>query len=347
VRVSGNAEFAAAVSGWSKVEKLYYRERYIWENGAGRTESCYMGIKEDGSVLATDGSLSGWSDVKEIYYDWQGVVGVTHDGRVLAEGDWQDASFLTNLTNVEALVYGDIQPVWGCLKKDGTVKFVTDGVDLGDYGSQWTNVKELRSSGHGFYVIRNDGTVDAEIEDYFEGLTGAVKIVDHRDWIFGISADGRLLTHNGGSIYPNTGCMMVDEPGLPYYGEEVDIRQYTQVKDIVSFNGLILLNEDGTVAHIGDYPMWDLGSWNNIRTVYGMSGSDGEDTYLYGIREDGSVIMNRYSWHEDAQTVTDHYRGWKLQELYSGNGGVVGLTLDGKLVGDGIYDTVDFSVFDR
>ena len=49
-----------------------------------------------------------------------------------------------------------------------------------------------------------------------------------------ISPDGQLLTHNGGSIYPNTGCMMVDEPGLPYYGEEADIRRFNQVRDITS-----------------------------------------------------------------------------------------------------------------
>lgn len=61
----------------------------------------------------------------------------------------------------------------------------------------------------------------------------------------------------------------------------------------------------------------------------------------------GSVIATRYNWDRMMQTVTDQYRGWKLQDIYTGNGGVVGLTMDGKLVGDGIYENVDFSVFDK
>ena len=344
VRLSGNDEFAKAVSGWTGVAKLYYREKYIWENGAGRTEISYLGLKEDGTVLTTDGSLSGWSDVKEIYDDWQGVVAVTHDGRVLAEGDWEDPSFLTELTNVEELVIGG---AWGCLKKDGTVVFVSDMDGICAYMPQWTNVKELRYSGHGFYVIRNDGTVDAEIEDYFEGLTGAVMVTDWRDWIFGISPDGQLLTHNGGSIYPNTGCMMVDEPGLPYYGEEADIRRFNQVRDIIQSFGLVILNKDGTAEHIGDCPHWELSSWENIESIHALTNYDGDAYYLYGIQRNGSVVRNRYDWQQVEQTVEEQYRGWKLKELYPGKDGMVGLTLDGKLVGDGIYENLDFSVFER
>ncbi len=347
VRLSGNDEFAAAVSGWTQVAKLYYREQYIWENGADRTEISYIGLKEDGTVLTTDGSLSGWSNVKEIYDYWQGVVAVTHDGRVLAEGGWEDPSFLTDLTDVDVLVPGDLQAAWGCLKKDGTVVFVSDMDGICAYMPQWSNVKELRNSGHGFYVLKNDGTVDAEIEDYFDGLTGAVMVTDWRDWIFGISPDGQLLTHNGGSIYPNTGCMMVDEPGLPYYGEEADIRRFNQVRDIIQSFGLVILNKDGTAEHIGDCPHWEISSWKNIESIHALTNYDGDAYYLYGIQRNGSVVRNRYDWQQDEQTVEEQYRGWQLQELYVGDGGVVGLTPEGKLVGDGIYETVDFSVFDR
>lgn len=345
VRVSGNDGFSAAVADWNQVAKLYYTQKLVWENGAFLDESHLVGLKDDGSVLSTNGAMSDWTNVKEIYSDWQGTVGVTHDGRVLAHGDWEDASFLTNLTDVETLVPPDIQASWGCLKKNGTVEFVSDAGNYGEYMPRWSNVKELRNSGHGFYVIKNDGTVDAEIEDYFEGLTGAVMVTDWRDWIFGISPDGQLLTHNGGSIYPNTGCMMVDEPGLPYYGEEVDIRRFNQVRDIIQSFGLVILNKDGTAEHIGDCPHWELSSWKNIESIYALNNYDGDAYYLYGIQRDGSVVRNCYDWQEVEQTVEEQYRGWKLREIYTGTGGVVGLTTDGKLVGDGAYENLDFSVF--
>ena len=267
------------------------------------------------------------------------------DGTVISFGN-------SDNKRLETTSWKDITAVSVCgqtlgLKKDGTVVFVSDMDGICAYMPQWTNVKELRYSGHGFYVIRNDGTVDAEIEDYFEGLTGAVMVTDWRDWIFGISPDGQLLTHNGGSIYPNTGCMMVDEPGLPYYGEEADIRRFNQVRDIIQSFGLVILNKDGTAEHIGDCPHWELSSWENIESIHALTNYDGDAYYLYGIQRNGSVVRNRYDWQQVEQTVEEQYRGWKLKELYPGKDGMVGLTLDGKLVGDGIYETVDFSVFDR
>lgn len=344
VRLSGNDEMAAAVSGWTQVAKLYYRENYTWENGEWLMEACYIGLKEDGTVLTTDGSLSGWRNIKEIYTCVKGFVAVTHDGRVLAEGDWKDPSFLTDLTNVEELVYGDIMWTWGCLMKDGTVAFFADTDDVegsmdNGWGKPWTNVRELRAGPHGFYAIKNDGTVEGDLAENCDGLTGAAKVVEFEDWLFGISPEGQLMTHNGGSIYPNTGDIVVDEPGLPYYGEEVDIRQFTNLKDIIPFGGLTLLNRDGTAKFIGYYDL-DLGSWQDIQKVYGRY-SDEEGLLLYGIRGDGSVIVN---WYNGSQ---DQYRSWQLRELYAGTDGAVGLTLDGRLVGDGIYENLDFSVFDR
>lgn len=129
---------------------------------------------------------------------------------------------------------------------------------------------------------------------------------------------------------------------------EVDIDEFDRIRDIEVFYGLILLNKDGTVDSIGGYPEWDLRTWKNIRSVCGTSDPVwGEMIALYGIHNDGSVIVSRYDGDRKTQTVTDKYRGWKQQALYSGYMGVVGLTTDGKLVGDGIYEEVDFSVFDR
>lgn len=337
VRVSGNTNFSEIVSCWSQVSRLYTSRYNILSDG-----TILAGVTASGEVLTTAGNLSGWSNVKELHFPWQGIVGITHDGSVLTYGDWEDDSFFRELTDVDTLA--NVGEEWACLKKDGSVVFnYPYDIEYG-YGISWTNVKELRASDHGFYAIMKDGTVEGMFDEVYYGLTGAVKVVDFEDWLFGISVDGRLLTHNGGNIYTNLGDMAVDEPGSPYYGGEIDIGRFGQVKDIVPFSGLILLNKDGTAEHIGESPNWDLTQWRNVRKVCGCYSAEGF-TKLYAIQQDGSVIMHQYDWVD--QTVAAQYRGWKLKDIYAGDEGVVGLTTDGKLVGDGIYEYVDFSVFEQ
>lgn len=345
VEVSGNSPFSGMVSDWENVEKLYYNNIIDYVNGEILDFPVLFGLTKDGCVLSTDGSLSGWSNVKELHFVWNGIVGITRDGQVLAEGEWEDASFLTDLSEVETLVNNG--EIWGCLKKDGSVRFVSDDPYMDGNLTRWRNVKELRASDHGFYAIMKDGTLEGQFDDTYAGLKDAAKVVDFEDWLFGISADGRLMTHNSGNIYTNTGDMVVDVPGLPYYGEEIDISCFNQVRDILPFGGLILLNKDGTVQFLGAYPEWDFSNWNDIQKVYGVWDEEGIVECLYGIRQDGSVILNRYDQSAGRQTVTDRYRGWKLKELYCAEGGVIGLTADGSLVGDGIYENVNFAVFER
>ena len=349
VRASKNSQFSDVVQNWKNIKQIYYNKVSDWRDGAWYDESSLLGLSENGSILATDGSLSNWSNVKELHFTWQGAVGVTNDGSILVDGTWENEisqTALAGMKNVETLVYSDIQSTFACLKKDGTVYLISENGYLDPYEIHWNNVKEVRDSGHSFYVIKMDGTVDGGVEDDQSGLNSAVKVVDYEDWLFGISADGRLLTYNGGNIYTNTGDMMVDIPGSPYYGGEVDINQFDQVADIVACWGLILLNKDGTVDAVGASPSWDLSDWNHIEKVYGTSDSDWENVTLYGIKKDGSVIATRYNWDRMTQTVTDQYRGWKLRDMYPSTGGVIGLTMDGTLVGDGIYENIDFSVFE-
>ena len=350
VRLSDNSPLAEAVFHWNNVEKLYCDQKYFWQEGDFRRESCYFGLTEDGSVLATDGTLSDWQDVKDLLFTWQGAVGVTNGGDVLTEDTWEDEAsrqVLEELSDVETLVYSDIQTTFACLKKDGTVTLISEGGYLDPYKVHWDNVKEVRDSGHSFYVIRHDGSVAGGVGDEPYGLAGAVKVADYQDWLFGISEDGRLLTQNGGNIYTNTGDLMLDAPGSSFYGGEVDISRFDQVRDITVCWGLILMNRDGTVESVGSWPEWDLSAWNHVEKVCSASDEKWENITLYGIKSDGSVVTTRYNSDSMEQTVTDRYLGWSLQDIYPCTGGVVGLTTDGDLVGDGIYADIDFSVFRR
>lgn len=349
VRVAGNTRLSEAVENWSSVEQLYYQRNFEWINGEFSDKSYIISLTRDGLVLSTAGDFSDWRNVKELHCTSRGVIGVTEEGSVLVDRAWMEESSkdaLTGMYDVDTLVYSDIQSTVACLKKDGSVQFVYE------YGNSdpdicWNNVKEIRDSGHAFYVIKKDGTVAGGLEESYPGLKNAVKIVDYCDWIFGVSADGRLLTHNGGNIFTNFGDWHVVVPGSPdnWYTGEVDIGTFDQVEDIVVFGGLILLNKDGTVDSIGEYPSWDLSDWKDIQKVCGTVDSNWNTTTLYGIHQDGTVILTSYNREKMVQTVMDQYRGWNLQDIYPGVDGVVGLTADGNLVGDGVYENVDFSIF--
>lgn len=350
VNAAGNTQLSEAVENWSSVEQLYFQHDSDWINGEFSDESYILGLTKDGSVLSTSGDFSDWRNVKELHCISLGVIGVTEEGRVLVDRAWTDESSkadLAGICDVDTLVHSDIQDIIACLKQDGSVQFVYE-YGYSDPDIRWNGVKEIRDSGHAFYVIKKDGTVDGGLEESYLGLKDAVKIVDYYDWIFGVSADGRLLTHNGGNIFTNLGDWRVDVPGSPenWYTGEVDVSKYNQVEDIVViFGGLILLNKDGTVDSIGENPSWDLSDWKDIKKVYCTADSNWNTTTLYGIHQDGTVILTRYNREKMVQTVIDAYCGWNLQDIYSGVDGVVGLTKDGELVGDGIYESIDFSLF--
>lgn len=341
VKVSGNTHFSQEVSDWEGVTRLYY-DHYSMFDG----KPILAGTTAENGVLTTEEDFIYplWCNADELHFLAGGIVCVSKNGYAELYGDVEYTGELLELNNVKDLVYSEIQGIWAVLKTDGTVHILDGYSDPNKV--YWNNVKEVRDSGHSIYVIKNDGTIDGGIEDTHYGLNNAVKVVHYLDWIFGISEDGRLLTHNNGNIYINAGAIMVAKPGNPDYGGEVDISQFDQIKDIVVCSGLILLNEDGTVNYIGYEPEWDFESWKDIQKVYGCYDPDWNYLTIYGIRRDGSVIRNRYDWKKKVQTVSEQYCGWKLKDIYVGGSGVVGLTVEGKLVGDGIYENVDFSVFE-
>lgn len=338
VTVSGNEHLAREVSDWEGVTRLYDHPYSPFED-----RPILVGLTDRDVVLTTEEDLYGWSDVEKIAFSYEDMVGIAGNGQVYVYGDSDYSEQLAELKGVKDMFFAAIDMVWGVVKKNGDVYLVSDYADPEEVRCR--NVRELRNAGHTFYTIRNDGKVTGLDGDIYAGLNGAVKVVDSYDWVFGLSKNGRLLTYNGGSIYTNTGDMMVDVPGLDYYGEEVDIRQFDQIADIVSFWGLILLNRDGTAEHIGAYPHWDLSAWNGVQKVCGCDAGEYKIN-LYGIQRDGSVAVNQYDTYHGEQTVITQYRDWILQDIYAGEEGVVGLTTDGQLVGDGIYENVDFSVFE-
>lgn len=128
---------------------------------------------------------------------------------------------------------------------------------------------------------------------------------------------------------------------------EIDISRFDQVDDILVCWGMILLNRDGTAVAIGDSPAWDVSDWKFVKKICYSQDFELKMNRLYSLQQNGSVIVNQYSWEQDVQTVFHEYLGWEVVDIFQGENGIVGLTADGTLVGDGAYENTDFTVFER
>lgn len=162
---------------------------------------------------------------------------------------------------------------------------------LAAQSASWSNVVRLVSYYNYLGAIRADGTAACSFCD--------------------LSSDGRLLSENG-RLFTDGGKLYLD----PEYGSfvsEADLSRYTNIRDIVCCEGIMMLKNDGTV------------DW--IEKLYTGCGC------VYGLRRDGSVMVAN-CWDGDGQS---NYMGWRLKELYVGAENLLGLTPEGKFVGDGDF----------
>lgn len=310
VDIAGSSELAAKAASWDNIVKIIPGSDSI------------AGVRADGTAVCSICDISSWTDIEDIYIHWDGVAGIKTDGAVVTAGTWEDEYDPSGWKNIKKLYDLGGYATIG-LKCDGTV--LVSGTQNNSTVTGWKNVEEMYGlEGYQICARRNDGSFINTIGEDMSGLKGCEKIATDR-FVFGVSPDGRLLTQTG-KLYTNGGEIHV-EPQDPYY-EEIDLSRYTNIRDIVGGPGIIMLKKDGTVDWIDHWTSWDFRSWNQIERIY-------TDWYrnAYGIRKDSSVIVA----NSQDGTSQSNYMDWKLKELFIGDGGVVGLTTDGRLVGDGAF----------
>lgn len=341
VGVAGNDMLASQVSSWENIVQLYL----------GTEEGNLAARRADGTAVSTEYDLSGWRAVKDLFICWQGIAGLTEDGRVLATGHWETGS-PDGWTQIKDFgIYGEA--CFG-LKYDGSI--ICTEEELYEDICSLKNVQKLQVS-DGLYVTLEDGRITSAFWDEpSEELRGAVKFIINGGWPFALSADGRLLAKTGGDewVYNNGDCFTA----LPCENTEEypnvyvrDIR-FQNIKDILYQNALILLKYDGSVDTVNVSHYWDLSKWKDIEKIV-TAYADGWGTpRIYGIKEDGSVIVAEAGYQQPSVSMED-YLGWRVQAIFSGEdiywsqAGVVAITQDGTLVGDGDYANTDFSVLIR
>lgn len=339
VGVAGNDELAAKAASWKNVVQLYW----------GTQEGTLAARMADGTAVSTEFDLSGWRNVKELYFGYECMAGLTKEGAVVTAGSWTGVS-PEGWTGIQKLYLN--WDVWG-LKTDGSL-ICTNETNYQDLCSL-QNVSQLQF-GHGTYVILEDGIIvsDSFSEMEFKYLQNAESFTVVDGWLFGLSADGRLLAQTrDGWVYNNGDYFTLDERQNEETNPNIyleDIR-YQNIRALDYQHGLILLKNDDTVDTINVDHYWDLSEWEGIDKITTAYVGDWGQPRIYGIRENGSVIVADADYQQES-TDTDHYLGWNVVDLFYGDtpwymSGVVGITAEGTLVGDGDYADTDFSVLIR
>lgn len=331
VGIAGDDALAAQTASWKDIRQIY--EYYEYSDGF----ICHLaGLRNDGTAVSTKFDLSCWSNLKELHTTWCGIAGLTEDGNVVSAGEWEEGCDPAGMSDMRSLTFWN--GICYGIRNDGTVDCAVryDGDDA----LTWKNVRELYATTHTMYAILEDGSVVSGLcEDAF-GLQGAVKLAAYDDWLFGLSPDGRLLTEQG-ELYAYCGIFSMD-PSIGEYTPEVsvDISRYRNIRDFTFSGALIMLNHDGTVDWVNCSALWDFSSWQNISSVCASEDSDWMPR-VYGLREDGTVIVVQ---DDQDPLELDNYLSWNLAHMIPGKYGVIGITPEGKLVGDGAYASTDFSV---
>lgn len=341
VGVAGNDMLAAKVSSWKNVIQLYL----------GTDQRHLVAKMADGTAVSTEYDLSGWYNLKEMYICWEGIAGLTEDGQIVTVGEWNSGN-PDGWTEIRDFFLGG----FACLgiKNDGSIvcteeSFYKEICSL-------KNVRQLIFS-NGTYAILEDGRIvsDSYDESELEALQGAVKFMGDGGWLFGLSADGCLLARTGdGWVYNNGDYFTNMQRGNEEENPNIhlgDIR-FQNIKDIFYQNALIMLKYDGTVDTINVDYYWDLSTWGNVEKVTTAYADESGNPRIYGIRGDGSVIVADAGYQQKSISM-ENYLGWRVLDLYSGQNmlwsqaGVVGITPEGTLVGDGDYADTDFSTLIR
>ena len=232
-----------------------------------------LGLKTNGTVIATGLSLSGadqvtdWTNITMIACGLNHSVGLKADGTVIAAGSNAmgacDVSSWKDIVKISAGLDNTVG-----LKKDGTV--VSTGAN--DYSqldvSGWKDIVDISTGAFFTVAARKDGTAIAIGKDCsgilnVSGWKDIIAVIASYDNIVGLKADGTVV---------NT--------------MRVNTELFKNVKSISASAGYQAgLNKDGTV--VTNNETIDTSKWKDIIAISAGAG------HLVGLKSDGTVLAVR------------------------------------------------------
>ena len=323
------ASAAIAFAKLGKYKDAQERSMKLWNEIAMRetvvvSSNHTVGLKEDGTVVATGYNNYGQCDVKS----WKDIialaagddlsVGLKGDGTVVATGD-NDAGQcnVENWSDIVAISSGWDHIVG--LKADGTV-VATGHNDWGqcDVGS-WSDIVALAASPFHTVGLKEDGTVVATGSNDtgrcdVGNWSDIVAIYASTDHTVGLKVDGTVVA-----------------TGENHTGQ-CDVESWSDIVAIYAgLSHTVGLKADGTVVAAGFdglynfYDRSDVESWSDIVAVYA------DLSRAVGLKRDGTVVATGYN--DVGQCDVENWSD--IVAIYPSTDHTVGLKEDGTVLAVG------------
>ena len=214
--IGRNIDKGCDVGDWEDVVAVATDGSYVWDQNKGATETSHtVGLKSDGTVVATGNNnygqcdVSDWTDIVAIAAGSLCTIGLRSDGTVVAVG-WRWGSDGV----CDASDWKDIKAVAASgshamgLRSDGTV--ATTGVSASGQCdvSDWTDIVAVAAGRNHMVGLRSDGTVVAvgDNEDGQCNVSDWMDIVDiaASDKVtVGLRSDGTIVIAGDIGGYPS------------------------------------------------------------------------------------------------------------------------------------------------
>lgn len=316
---------------WSSLR----RRSVIASAHSGRDQKVFLGIKNDGTVVALGTNQNGecavqhWKNIVEVYSDGYVSCGLRKDGSiVLSDVDklvstnqgkefQEKVETLQTWNNMEFLILEEEneRDFWG-LRRDGTVCFAgnwnnesvleevlswTDIVGFYDcaLGYFWEEGMESSLRLENYLGLRKDGTVVHAGEN--EELKQAVK-----SWTDIVKI--RIVSPNQEFIIGWKSDGTIVTWGKPAIIPQEDLADAVDIVGSQWF-GYAVLHKDGTVS---TYPgsndcFTEAANWQNVKEIY-------FDFHLMGLQEDGKVLTERGTEYQKYQPKSGEWTN--IAQLY-------------------------------
>jgi len=258
VATGSNVYGQCDVEDWTNIVAIQTGQSYRYNPDEDTTNLTYtytLGLKTDGTVVATGSNLEGQCNVSH----------------------WTDVVYLTTGTCNWDGIFGS-QTV--ALREDGTVLVAGTGSDSWCDVSSWHDIVSVSTCGAHLVGLKSDGTVLA-VGNPQESWGLNPKRYDVSGWhdiiavktfalhTMGLKSDGTLVATGNNDSY-----------------NQLNVSKWIDIVEFTTDSHTVGLRPDGTVAVVGlnDYGQCNIRNWSDIAAIYSTH------THTVGIRSDGTAV---------------------------------------------------------
>jgi len=277
------------------------------------SESYLVGLRDDGTVVATsisaqgDSSLPGineWTDIVGVHaVVSQGVFGIKKDGTVVRTGNprfIENTAELDNWTDIVAITGGSSSNLLG-LKSDGTLVTTFNNPDPGIY--ELRNIVAISGAGSEYFTLKDDGTVYffhiQQPPEVVDGWANIIAISGSGNTVFGIRADGTVVLPTGNEY-------SVARHAVSASRQEV-LEEVKEWRDIIAVASTHTgLRSDGTVVTT----LVDGGIQEELETWIDVVAISAAHHLVVGVQSDGTVLVHFLAFRERTQPLRDYVSNW-------------------------------------